>query len=203
MSLGIGDADSFPPNEDRVVRENPFNLVGFSTKFLSDRDELILPIFIGQEREEVGLPDNSRIEETQGQQEVVTHDHLIPAVRENPKTGKKGLWSKATWEGVVEEVKRDRFSARMTEVQFGKPTRNEIEETEFMLDELQYASDRDLVQPGAVFYWTVGRASNAAGSISNASVIRFRRMPTISGLTKLRADKEAEDLYQDLGFAES
>jgi hypothetical protein len=141
--------------------------------------------------------------QTARQQQPESDEPVVPIVYRSPRPARRAMWSIATWEGVVDEVKRDHFIARVTEVRHGNPVTDEDEVTEFDLGDLEFESDRKLVQPGAVFYWTLGRARNDAGSIARVSVVRFRRLPVLSGLSKVQADEEAENLANDLGFPQS
>jgi hypothetical protein len=113
------------------------------------------------------------------------------------------MTSSATWEGVVELVRKDSFVARVTEVRHGRSVNGASELTVFDKSDLQYESETDLVEPGAVFYWTVGRATNKAGSMSKASIVRFKRIPTGSKDAERDAEVEASRLFEELGFEEN
>ena len=68
-------------------------------------------------------------------------------------------------------------------------------------DDLATDSDVALVDEGAVFYWTVGKGRNSAGTQSNVSLVRFRRLPPSSRLHQARAEQEATELLEELGDA--
>ena len=74
------------------------------------------------------------------------------------------------WEGIVQEILTDTFIARLSD------TENQIEEeAEIYLEEVD-EKDKDLVTPGAVFYWHIGY--NDEQSRQRFSMIKFRRLPT-------------------------
>lgn len=113
--------------------------------------------------------------------------------------GKRALSSVAHWEGVVERVEHNRFAARLVPIEGGRPIAHRPEFTQFEFDELSNDDDRHLVEEGAVFYWTLGRAKNPAGSIMNVSLLRFRRLPAVTAHQRSSARDEAEDLLRVLG----
>lgn len=125
-----------------------------------------------------------------------------PAVTILPRNfGRRGLQALSEWEGVVEEIKGRKFRCRLLPVEDGRPNRGRVEFTEFDLDDLASDSDVDLVQPGAVFYWTIGRSQNAAGTRTNVSLVRFRRIPSATASRVRRARREADDLIREIGDA--
>ncbi|MHA1216350.1 MAG: hypothetical protein ACTSPX_03370 [Candidatus Thorarchaeota archaeon] len=66
------------------------------------------------------------------------------------------------WRGCVLSVGDDAFVAKLTPLGRQGP----VQEAEIRLDKV--GDDRELVEPGAVFYWTV---------TEHESVIRFQRLP--------------------------
>jgi hypothetical protein len=126
-----------------------------------------------------------------------------PPLRAAPRVprrafGRRSLAPISHWEGVVERVSGDRFFCRLTPLN-DDDERNKVEFTEFEVDDLANESDIPLVQPGAIFYWTIGRARNAAGTITNVSLVRFRRLPLVTAYQRKRAEREAEDTLEALG----
>jgi hypothetical protein len=113
--------------------------------------------------------------------------------------GKRSLQPLSHWEGVVEQVWHDRFRGRLVPLTTGHRDRGRVEFTEFSLDDLANESDRDLVQPGAIFYWTIAKGKNVAGTLTNISLVRFRRVPPLSRQKQERARIEAEELLLSLG----
>jgi hypothetical protein len=90
--------------------------------------------------------------------------HLRPA-REHFRTLQK-------WEGYVIEVRQDTFLARLVPIIGEGPD----QDAEIYLEEIQQ-DDHALIEPGAVFYWSIGYLDGPSGR-SRTSVIRFRRLPT-------------------------
>lgn len=97
------------------------------------------------------------------------------------------------WEGVVLEVEGEHFSARLTNLTADGP----LEEAQLQLIDVA-DEDLDLVQRGAVFYWSIGYMNSSSGQRSRVSTLRFRRLPVWSReeieAGKLRAATIAEIL---------
>ena len=55
--------------------------------------------------------------------------------------------------------------------------------------------DKDLIKPGAVFYWTLYKETRR-GSIRNSQELRFRRLPSWSKTQLERIQAEASKLFQ-------
>jgi hypothetical protein len=124
---------------------------------------------------------------------------LKPVAPVQPFLGKRGFMPVYQWEGVVEEVNGSGFRARLQPFEDGRADHWRVEYADFAYDDLADESDRDLVQEGAVFYWTVGRSRNAAGTYTNTSLVRFRRLPPSTPYETREASREAEALLSDLG----
>ena len=92
------------------------------------------------------------------------------------------------WEGIVEEVREDSFDARLVDLTQESP--DEILE-DFPLDDIS-EEDRNLVAPGAVFYWCIGYHVRK-GQRSRTSEIRFRRLPAWSEGEIEDARRKAEE----------
>lgn len=75
------------------------------------------------------------------------------------------------WEGYVTEVKEDVFCARLIPI-VGEGTE---QIAEIYIEEVDNP-DREMIEPGAVFYWTIGYNDKPSGR-QRASIIRFRRLP--------------------------
>ncbi len=93
------------------------------------------------------------------------------------------------FEGTVLSVTGDAFVARLVDRTHAGPE----EEAEIPLGEIM-PGDRELVQPGAVFYWVIGYRREAHGQLSRSSVIRFQRIPSWSP-TEVERAKEAADTF--------
>jgi hypothetical protein len=92
------------------------------------------------------------------------------------------------WEGVVLEVLSDSFTARLSDLTRQGPD----EDAEFALEEIDIG-DRDLLRPGAVFYWNIGYSDSLTGR-ARVSIIRFRRLPIWRRDELEKAKRDAERL---------
>jgi hypothetical protein len=103
--------------------------------------------------------------------------------------GKRGFKALGHWEGVVEDVSDDGFYARLLPFDGTKPQRGQVEYSDFDFSDLAEESDVPLVQPGAVFYWTIGQVRLLSGTLQNTSLVRFRRVapPSAEHLRRARA----------------
>jgi len=122
-----------------------------------------------------------------------------PVVVERSGYGKRALHTMHEWEGVVERVGKNSFQCRLVPVTYGGGDPGKVEFTEFSFDDLATEADRSLAVPGAVFYWTVGRSRNAAGTVTNLSLVRFRRLPPLTPAQASLAEREAAALLHALG----
>lgn len=93
---------------------------------------------------------------------------LIPPL---PRQAREYFNVKQKWEGYVLEVSQDVFLARLMPI-VGEGSDMEAE---IYLEEVD-AEDHKLVEPGAVFYWSIGYLIKPSGRY-RASLIRFRRLP--------------------------
>lgn len=96
------------------------------------------------------------------------------------------------WEGTVLEVGGDGFSVQLKDLL--NPSAPE-EWAELYLDDVS-AGDQELVEPGAVFYWSIGYEDTTRGR-EHKSVLRFRRLPGWSKqrLAGLKAEAEGLRAY--------
>lgn len=113
--------------------------------------------------------------------------------------GKRALQALSHWEGVVEELDGNTFRCRLVPLKDGQSDPSTVEFTEFSYEDLANESDRELVQPGAILYWTIGRARNSAGTVTNVSLVRFRRLASPGAFQLRRARLEAQDLLREPG----
>ena len=89
------------------------------------------------------------------------------------------------WEGQVQEVGRDYFSARLVDLTLGE--KEETEEAELPLDDLT-ESDRALLVPGAVFRWIIGYRY-VHGQKERFTRVVIRRLPMWTNQEIKAADK--------------
>lgn len=88
------------------------------------------------------------------------------------------------WEGVVLSVDDGAMVVKLEDRSGNLPPHQAEISLEWVVDQ-----DKDLVQPGAVFYWSIFKETRR-GSIRNAEEIRFRRLPSWS---KAQIAKIAQD----------
>lgn len=75
------------------------------------------------------------------------------------------------WEGRVIKVNEDTFTARLTTIK----GEGNYQDAEIYIQEVT-PDDRDNIEPGAVFYWSIGYLDTPSGRL-RTSIIRFRRLP--------------------------
>lgn len=80
------------------------------------------------------------------------------------------------WEGVVESVERegDYFVAKLLDLSADTHLATDV--AEFSISQLS-RGDRELLRPGAVFYWVIGNRTQPYGTVENINRIAFRRIP--------------------------
>jgi hypothetical protein len=98
------------------------------------------------------------------------------------------------WEGQVQEVGSNYFSARLVDLTAGD--KEETEEAELPLDDL-IESDRALLVPGAVFRWIIGYRY-MYGQKDRFTRFVIRRLPTWTEQEIRSADQEADELHHAL-----
>jgi hypothetical protein len=76
------------------------------------------------------------------------------------------------WEGTVVSIDGDSFSVTLRDLTDASVPE---ESAELLLEDVS-DSDRELLEPGAVFYWSVGYEETFRGR-ERKSIIRFRRLP--------------------------
>jgi hypothetical protein len=93
------------------------------------------------------------------------------------------------WEGYVIEIGRETFSARLTPLE----GQGSDQIAEIYLDEVGEI-DQDLLEPGAVFYWSIGYRRRPSGTKERSSIIRFRRLPNWTRYELKRAERRAQEI---------
>lgn len=92
------------------------------------------------------------------------------------------------WEGYVINVGRESFWARLIPI-VGE---GNDQDAEILIDEID-EEDRSLLEPGSLFYWSIGYLDRPSGRL-RASLIRFRRLPLWSQDDLGKAEIEARRL---------
>lgn len=141
-----------------------------------------------------GTP-NTDDDPTAAPQEIRAPDPVAVVISPQ-KYGRRGLQAISEWEAVVESVDNYGFKCRLLATKHGAAASEDLQLTEFSYDDLASDDDHSLVMPGAVLYWTVGRARNAAGTVANVSLLRVRRLPDLGRAEKMRVDSEAAELLR-------
>jgi hypothetical protein len=99
------------------------------------------------------------------------------------------------WEGVVETVDAETFTARLRD-----RTNNEsyaAEKAELPISDIS-DDDLELLRPGAIFYLTIGRLTRPNGRQDRLGRLVFRRLPGWTESTLRRAEQRAERLRRFL-----
>lgn len=95
---------------------------------------------------------------------------FLPLVPPSPD-GREYFRAMQKWEGYVIQVGKDTFTARLVSIVGEGPD----QESEIYVEEVA-PDDRLLIEPGAVFYWSIGYLDRPSGRL-RASILRFRRLP--------------------------
>jgi hypothetical protein len=127
---------------------------------------------------------------------VMMPGRVVPVLSDRQLPVAEGLIPLQSWEGVVLEVDEDSFSARLADIS-GEHQDEEVELSKEELSEF----DLDLLERGAIFYWTIGyRQRLPNGARERVSRIRFRRLPAWSKAELTTAHERAETLSRELGW---
>jgi len=77
------------------------------------------------------------------------------------------------WEGCVSEIEAEQGIFRARLVSLTKPEPDE--EAEFEINDIS-DEDRELLAPGAIFYWNIVAYQSPVGQRTKQSIIRFKRL---------------------------
>jgi hypothetical protein len=78
------------------------------------------------------------------------------------------------WEGIVLAVEDNSFSARLVNKTNGRAP---DEEGQFTFAQLSSPEDRELITPGAIFYFSIGYGESPSRQRRLSAFLRFRRLP--------------------------
>lgn len=101
------------------------------------------------------------------------------------------------WEGVVETIGDGTFTALLRDL-----TRYEArphETADFSIEDIS-KDDRELLEPGAIFFFTVGRSTKPNGQQERFARVEFRRLPVWTDADLKRAEARAQRLARSLGL---
>ncbi len=99
------------------------------------------------------------------------------------------------WRGVVLKIYEDCILCRLVDQDGNSPD----EEAEILLSEIS-DEDLQLIDIGAVFYWSIGYQISPSGTRTRSSIIRFRRLPVWKCEELSEAQKKAEKALITLGI---
>lgn len=99
---------------------------------------------------------------------------VLPVVEPEGRETRERFKALQRWEGTVLRIDRAEasFVARLTDLTQQAPP----EEGEFDLQDVP-ESDRELIRPGSLFYWSIGYLDRPGGQRARSSAVRFRRLP--------------------------
>lgn len=123
-------------------------------------------------------------------------DRISPPVIRRRGRPRDHLVIHQRWEGYVEALKKTGFEALLIDLA-ERPLHEERTQIDF--DEVS-AFDRNLIQPGAVFYWSMGYRVRPSGQREGLSVIRFRRLPTWTPEELDLAERAAKETAELFGW---
>jgi hypothetical protein len=127
---------------------------------------------------------------------AVSAPRLLPTRPERTSEPTAILQPIQSWEGVVLQVTDDTFSVRLVDLSGDRAE----EEMELEKEELS-DFDLGLLEPGAIFYWTIGyRVKLPRGARERVSQIRFRRLPAWSRSEIAAAKERAKRLARELDW---
>lgn len=134
-------------------------------------------------------------EAVESERDVHRSVHVVPAwIDDTGRPPAARSMELQQWEGVVQEVLADSFTAVLHDRTSSGPDHY----AELPVEEISEA-DRTLLTPGAVFYWWIGYRERVGGR-TRASVIRFRRLPGLDDEDIAQARAEARRLREALGW---
>ncbi len=114
---------------------------------------------------------------------------VAPTAISSARTRPTRFELKQQWEGTVVEILEDSFVATLKDL---TDSSNPEESSELFLDDVG-ETDRPLLEPGAIFYWSVGYEDTPRGR-ERKSIIRFRRLPGWSARSLVAAKTKASEL---------
>jgi len=160
-------------------------------QFTDSHDEVRKRRFL-EDLEKMGTFEVEQKEERLPQEEM---EILQPILRYDPEEFKERAVSLQKWEGVVTEVEKDIFNARLLDLTDDNPE----EEADFSIEEVS-EDDRKLLKPGAVFYWSLGYLTTGTGQVIRTSIVKFRRLPAWTETEVKRAQEQAAEIRRTIGW---
>lgn len=185
--MKLAQAVSF---DTTIEMENPLHKQ-LLKQFTDSHDEVRKRRFL-EDLEKMGTFEVEQKEERLPQEEM---EILQPILRYDPDEFKERAVSLQKWEGVVTEVEKDIFNARLLDLTDDNPE----EEADFSIEEVS-EDDRKLLKPGAVFYWSLGYLTTGTGQVIRTSIVKFRRLPAWTETEVKRAQEQAAKIRRTIGW---
>ena len=123
---------------------------------------------------------------------LLPHDEVV---EENNQSPREKLVPLQSWEGTVLEVEDGSFVARLVDV-----AGEHLDEEVSLSKEELCDFDLELLEPGAIFYWTIGYRYQVGGARERVSRIRLRRLPAWTKLQLDEASERASAFERDLAW---
>lgn len=159
------------------------------------RDNPIVAFYRDHPAYSGSVPQDLKRSPTLVDQEVAARKPTNPFPQAAPRLMTRSTFVvRQKWEASVLEVGSDSFTASLTDL-----TGEESDEVaEFDVGDVA-KDDLKLLEPGAVFYWSIGYYTNDEGTVRRTSEIRFRRLPSWSTSDINRAESKAKEMLEALG----
>jgi hypothetical protein len=126
---------------------------------------------------------------------VVDDEKAVTTAVEDQTAASQHVQLLERWDGIVLDVGDKTFRARLIDERGGRPRA----EAEIFLSEVP-PRDKALLRQGAVFYWHIGYR-DPEGDRERVSRIRFRRLPPKTKADLRRAERLAEGIRTQFGWA--
>lgn len=133
--------------------------------------------------------------------EPLNEDYNAARFSDTVRQGSKSELRKASeviiqdWEGIVEFIETETFTALLRDLTVNEAYPGEM--ADLPIEDIA-PDDRGLLKPGAIFYLTVGRSTDATGQQQRFSRMEFRRLPVWTSADFSRADERAQRLARFL-----
>ena len=101
------------------------------------------------------------------------------------------------WEGIVETIEDGTFTALLRDLTRYETRPHEM--ADFSIEDIS-KDDRELLEPGAIFFFTVGRSTKPNGQQERFARIEFRRLPVWTDADFKRTEMRAQRLARYLGL---
>ncbi len=163
--------------DERAICEVPSNMGLYKKNayFLNEKAEFVTSSIADEKENSNSMAENYP--------NVEITPNIVPVLQESFIEIKK-------WEGKISEVdfNKEIFWAFIRDNKFP----NIEEETYFSFDDID-ENDQNLVEEGAIFYWSIGYKRTLSGGREKVSIILFRRLPAWN-IEQKKVDDKIEKL---------